>query len=246
MYIYRKHFAKVDGTELTALQSKEDVAEKFPSLHPLVRIMLAQNVASAVAAWALDPEEEAIISQIKAAAAVAGLGVNDQFDIDKFAADKLIMGLPPDAGLGVANFLNHPQGQEGLFSEMGNGLPALLEEIEKNGTAEEKNCAEYVATEDAGGDPPDIRFQNGWKRDCDPFTGKVLESRLVDDPSSPGGKRGMRFADFMLHPIVLLCQLTEAEVFALRFYTTAGFKGINWQEFLKIQCSEFYVLNLGH
>ncbi len=58
--------------------------------------MLAQNVASAVAAWALDPEEEAIISQIKAAAAVAGLGVNDQFDIDKFTADKLTpLPLPP-------------------------------------------------------------------------------------------------------------------------------------------------------
>jgi hypothetical protein len=57
----------------------------------------------------------------------------------------------------------------------------------------------------------------------------------------------MRFADFMLHAIVIMCQLTEAEVFALRFYTTAGFKGINWQEFLKIPCSEFYVLNvLGH
>ena len=119
------------------------------------------------------------------------------------------------------------------------GLPALLEEIEKNGTAEEKNCAEYVATKDAGGDAPDIRFQNGWKRDCDPFTGKVLESRLVDDPSAPGGKRGMRFADFMLHPIVLLCQLTAAEVFALRFYTTAGFKGINWQDFIKFHVASF-------
>ena len=100
IYIYRKHFAKVDGTELTALQSKEDVAAKFPSLHPSLRIMLAQNVASAVAAWALDPEEEAIISQINEAAAVAGLGVNDQFDIDKFTADKLIMGLPPRSGCG--------------------------------------------------------------------------------------------------------------------------------------------------
>ena len=120
-------------------------------------------------------------------------------------------------------------------------------EIEKNGTAEEKDCADYVAHKDAGSDPPNITFQNGWRRDCDPFTGKVLESRQVDDPSAPGGKRGMRFADFMLHPIVLLCQLTAAEVFALRFYTTAGFKGINWQEFHKIQCSEFYVLNiLGH
>ena len=50
----------------------------------------------------------------------------------------------------------------------------------------------------------------------------------MDDPSTPGDKRGMRFADFMLHAIVIMCQLTEAEVFALRFYTTAGFKGINW------------------
>ena len=38
----------------------------------------------------------------------------------------------------------------------------------------------------------------------------------------------MRFADFMALLIVKTCQLTEAEVFALRFYTTAGFKGINW------------------
>jgi hypothetical protein len=130
---------------------------------------------------------------------------------------------------------------------MGKGLPALLEEMEKNGTAEEQNCDKYVIHDPAGSDPPNITFQNGWRRDCDPFTGKVLESRQVDDPSAPGGKRGMRFADFMLHAIVLLCQLTEAEVFALRFYTIAGFKGINWQEFLKIQCSEFYVLNLlGH
>jgi hypothetical protein len=58
----------------------------------------------------------------------------------------------------------------------------------------------------------------------------------------------MRFAVFIiLHAIVIMCQLTEAEVFALRFYTTAGFKGINWQEFLKIICSGFYLPNiLGH
>ena len=47
-------------------------------------------------AWSRDPEEEAVIAQIKAAAgAPAGLDVKDQFDIDKFDADKLIMGLPP-------------------------------------------------------------------------------------------------------------------------------------------------------
>ena len=237
----------MDGTELTALQSKADVASKFPSLSPFVQNMLAQKVVSAVAAWTRDPEEEAVIAQIKAAAAAAGLDVKDQYDIDKFDADKLIMGLPPDAGLGVANFLNHPQGQEGLFSEMGKGLPALLEEIEKNGTAEEQNCAKYVIDDPAGSDPPNIMFQNGWRRDCDPFTGKVLESRQVDDPSAPGGKRGMRFADFMLHAIVIMCQLTEAEVFALRFYTTAGYKGINGQEVLKVPLfREFYISIMGH
>jgi hypothetical protein len=199
------------------------------------------------AAWTLDPEERAVIAQIKAAAAAAELDVKDQFDLDKFDADKLIMGHPPDAGLGVANFLNHSQGQEGLFSEMGKGLPALEEELKKKGTAQEIECADYVLNKEAGSDPPNITFQNGWRRDCDPFTGKVLESRQVDDPSAPGGKRGMRFADFMLHEIVIMCQLSEAEVFALRFYTTAGFKGINGQEFLKILCSEFYVPNtLGH
>ena len=233
---------------MTALQRKADVASKFPSLSPFVQNMLAQKVVSAVAAWTRDPEEEAVIAQIKAAAAAAGLDVMDQFDIDKFDADKLIMGLPPDAGLGVANFLNHPQVQEGLFSEMGKGLPALLEEMEKNGLAEEQNCADYVLNKEAGSDPPNITFQNGWRRDCDPFTGKVLESRQVDDPSAPGGKRGMRFADFMLHAIVIMCQLTEAEVFALRFYTTAGYKGINGQEVRKVPLySEFYILRiLGH
>ena len=148
----------------TVAVSAAGVASKFPSLSPLVQNMLAQKVVSAVGAWALDPEEEAIISQIKAAAAAAGLDVKDKFDIDKFDADKLIMGLPPDAGLGVANFLNHPQGQEGLFSEMGKGLPALLGEIEKNGTAEEKNCAKYVIDDPAGSHPPNITFQNGWSR----------------------------------------------------------------------------------
>ena len=48
-------------------------------------------------AWTRDPEEEAVIAQIKAAAGAAGLDVKDQFDIDKFDADKLIMGHPPDA-----------------------------------------------------------------------------------------------------------------------------------------------------
>jgi hypothetical protein len=55
----------------------------------------------------------------------------------------------------------------------------------------------------------------------------VLESRQVDDSNAPGDKRGKRLSDFMAHPIARFCELTQAEVFALRFYTTAGFKCIN-------------------
>jgi len=58
-------------------------------------------------------------------------------------------------------------------------------------------------------------FQNGWKRDCDPVTGKVLESRQVPDAQAPGGKRGMRFSDFMVLAVTVFCQLSKAEVFVL-------------------------------
>ena len=51
----------MNGTELTALQSKADVASKFPSLSPFVQNMLAQKVVSAVAAWTRDPEESLLL-----------------------------------------------------------------------------------------------------------------------------------------------------------------------------------------
>jgi hypothetical protein len=70
----------------------------------------------------------------------------------------------------------------------------------------------------------------------------VLERRQVDDPEAPGGKRGKRLSDFMEHEVARFCELTEVEVFALRFYTTAGFKGINWQDFCFIKCY-FWIKN---
>ena len=44
---------------------------------------------------------------------------------------------------------------------------------------------DYVLNKEAGSS--DNKFQNNWMRDCDPKTGKVLESRQVDDPEAPGG-----------------------------------------------------------
>ena len=60
---------------------------------------------------------------------------------------------------------------------------------------------------------------------CVPITSEVLPERMVVD--GHGGKRGMRFSDFCALPISLFCKLSEAEVFAVRYYTTLGFSGIN-------------------
>lgn len=167
-----------------------------------------------------------MVLQIKIDAEELGFEVHDANDQVKFDTEELVMGLPPDAGRGIGPFLNFAQGQDALHVHAGGGLQAINEEMDRHGKPEEKECRDYVLHEEAGSS--DKTFQNGWMRDRDPETGKVLESRQIDDPSAPGGKRGMRFADFMALAIVGFCQLTEAEVFALRFYTTAGFKGINW------------------
>ena len=59
------------------------------------------------------------------------------------------------------------------------------------------------------------------------LAGVVLPSRQIDDPNAPGGKRGMVFKDFCEQKVAKDCNLTEAQVFALRFYTTWGFVSIN-------------------
>ena len=92
-------------------------------------------------------------------------------------------------------------------------MEAINEEINKYGSEEEKECRDYVLYKEAGSS--DKNFQNDWKRDRDPLTGEVLESRQVPDPRALNGKRGMRFSNFKNHPIAEFCKLTEAEVFAL-------------------------------
>ena len=81
------------------------------------------------------------------------------------------------------------------MTQVGRGLEAITEEIENNGTDEDKECRNYVLQEKAGASEKE--FQNGWKRDCHPETGHVLPERQVADVATAGGKRGMRFADFL-------------------------------------------------
>ena len=224
----RYQFADVDGLQLVNLTSKQVVASKFPSYSPATHAFVALSVKHLIENFenSNDAAKEVLMSQIKAAAEELGLQVRDANDQDKFDTEKLVMGLPPDAGLGIGPFLNYKAGQEALQTQAGRGLEAIIEEIDQNGTVEEQECCKYVLHKEAGSD--ETRFQNGWKRDCDPLTGEVLECRQVPDPTARGGRRGMRFSDFMAHRIARFCHLTEAEVFSLRYYTTAGFKGINW------------------
>jgi len=63
----------------------------------------------------------------------------------------------------------------------------VKEEIDQHGTDEEKECRDKVLYEEAGSGEKTL--QNGWKRGCDPVTGKVLDSRQVPDAHGPDGKR---------------------------------------------------------
>ena len=103
------------------------------------------------------------------------------------------------------------------------GLDALINEIQKNGTAVDKECLAYVLYEEAGSS--DATFQSGLRRDCD-AQGKLLAERTVRDTQG-GGVRGMRLADFVASPVAEMCQLKPVHVAVLRLYTTAMFKAIN-------------------
>ena len=175
-------------------------------------------------------ESELLLQQLREAAKSAGLGQVSiaeagAEDGQKFNSDELVMGMADDAGRGIGPFLNYPRGEPGLYRQVSIGMPAIKEEIELHGTEVDQECFDYVAYQEAGSS--DKKFQNGWMRDRDPATGKVYPEREILDPAAPGGKRGMRLADFHAHEVSRLCQLTLEEVFVLRFYSTAGFRSIN-------------------
>ena len=175
-------------------------------------------------------ESELLLQQLREAAKSAGLGqvsiaAAGAEDGQKFNSDELVMGMADDAGRGIGPFLNYGQGEPGLYRQVSIGMPAIQEEIELHGTEVDQECFNYVAYQEAGSS--DKKFQNGWMRDRDPATGKVYPEREILDPAAPGGKRGMRLADFHAHEVSRLCQLTLEEVFVLRFYSTAGFRSIN-------------------
>ncbi|EOD28826.1 hypothetical protein EMIHUDRAFT_114014 [Emiliania huxleyi CCMP1516] len=119
---------------------------------------------------------------------------------DRFAgaAKELVVGQPEEAATGLYGIIGYSEAY--LHDRMRQGTAAIIEEAE------------------ALGDPEvleNLRFQNGWRRDCWP------------DGSSLGGREGMVLADFVALPVARRARLEEAHVVALRLYSTAAFRALN-------------------
>ena len=113
------------------------------------------------------------------------------------------------------------------------GKQAIIDEFNTHGTAEDKECLNYILYEEAGSSAK--TFQDGLKRDCDK-NGNVLRSRLTDRAAEcffgfcftdGTQKRGMRFEDFVA--IGEERGIQEEHVLALRLYTTKAYQSINTQ-----------------
>ena len=90
---------------------------------------------------------------------------------------ELTYGLFQDATLGLVDFMDVDETE--LYRKMSEGISGMQEEINTNGTLDDKECFKYVAECEAGCDPPEKVFQFGWKRDCDRMTKELLAGLSV-------------------------------------------------------------------
>ena len=139
----------------------------------------------------------------------------------RYTTAALVFGQPVDAARGLAFFCNVADAE--LNRRKAAGVAAIAEEVGLNGTDVDRECLTYVLECEAGSS--DVPFQGGLMRDRD-SAGNVLSNRqVVGDPT--GNLRGMRLDDFVLHPVSRHAGLTDAEVAAVRLYSTAAFHSIN-------------------
>lgn len=149
--------------------------------------------------------------------AAAGSSATD--GSNKFADVKIVemrFGARESAAHGVEELLNVDL--ELMHASMGEGVRAIEREILTNGSAEDKECYDYVVNQPAGSSPK-LFGNSPYPRDCD--ENGVCASRLT-----PSGE-GMLLADFRSHPHAAAAKLGLAHVLALRLYSTAAFQSIN-------------------
>jgi hypothetical protein len=150
----------------------------------------------------------------------ASTGSDPASSESRYTTAALVFGQPVDAARGLAFFCNVADAE--LNRRKAAGVAAIVEEIGLKGTDVDRECLTYVLECEAGSS--DVPFQGGLMRDRD-SEGTVLSNRQVGDPS--GHLRGMRLDDFVQHPVSRHAGLTDAEVAAVRLYSTAAFHSIN-------------------
>jgi len=144
--------------------------------------------------------------------------LQSRFGVD---AHELCFGAMAEAALGIEAFVCVPASE--LRTLLNDGLAALRREFETNGTDEDQLCMRYVLDEEAGSS--DAIWPNGNLKLDHGQDGQLAAGRTAT--SEAGETRGKQLSDFVQHPKARLANLEEAEVAALRIYTTAAFKSIN-------------------
>ena len=122
---------------------------------------------------------------------------------DRFLVGQLVTGRPIDAALGVLGYMGVPE--ETVYGGLADGFASMVREVEAHGTEEDRYCLKYVLHAATGS--CERQWPNG-----------VLDG---------GRESGLRLADFASHASARLAGLTAAQVAALRFYTTAGYRSLN-------------------
>ena len=119
-------------------------------------------------------------------------------------AKPLIIGEPKDAAQGIESLLGVLD--RTIFRQsLVDSESSICREFADHGTEDDKECLDYILNECAGS-RPDKRFQNG-VRDV--------------------GREPWTLDDFVQHPYSKKCNLTRAQVLALRLYTSAAFQSLN-------------------
>ena len=134
-----------------------------------------------------------------------GPSVRSTFGADlrfAIAPDELVVGPAEDAARGINWYLRADDGE--VYERLAHGVASLRREFADHGTAEDKECLDYILNAPAGSS--DKAFPNG-----------------VRDR----GRHGETLADFVSHPHSVKSGLTLAHVLALRLYTSAAYKSIN-------------------
>jgi hypothetical protein len=135
---------------------------------------------------------------------------------------------PGDAVGGLETLLRDPT----VGSKLALTVASIEKEYEKSAQTsdDERECLDYILTKRAGTN------KRGWPTDrLDHVDGGVPDSRLTNEGKrrlihglgAPAEQYGMQFRDFCEHPYTNKAGLSEAEVLALRLYTTAAYRGLN-------------------